>query len=60
MDRNRAPEAKLVMDMAGRGVKPKMRSGPCVLTVETSDAATSSAASSHEKRTNPPIPRAFW
>ena len=60
MDRNRAPDAKLVMDMAGSGVKPKIRSGPCFLMVEMSEAAMISDASSHEKRTKPPFPRACW
>ena len=48
------------MDMAGIGVKPKMRSGPWVWMVWMSEAATRVAASSHDTRTKPPLPRAAW
>ena len=48
------------MDMAGIGVKPKMRSGPCVWMVWMRAAATSTAASSQDTRTKPPLPRSTW
>ena len=55
---NRAPEAWLTIDIAGMGEKPATRSGPHCLMVWTLAAATISAASPHEARTRPPLPRA--
>ena len=55
---NRAPEAWLTIDIAGMGEKPATRSGPHCLMVCTLAAATISAASPHEARTSPPLPRA--
>ena len=43
--------------MAGIGVKPPTRSGPCFSIVWTVAAAISSPASSHAQRTKPPRPR---
>ena len=43
--------------MAGIGENPAIRSGPYRRIVWTWAAATSSAASSHDARTKPPLPR---
>ncbi len=57
-DVKRAPEACDTIDIAGIGEKPATRSGPQRLIVWTYAAATSSATSSHDARTSPPLPRA--
>ena len=46
--------------MAGIGEKPTTRSGPCVFTVWTVEAAMISSASSQVARRKPPLPRACW
>ena len=51
------PEANDTGDIAGIGVKPPTRSGPCSRIVCTVAAAISSVASSQEQRTKPPRPR---
>ncbi len=56
----RAPAACEAMDMAGMGENPKMRSGPCFLTVCTWAAPMISRTSGQEDRTSPPLPRARW
>jgi hypothetical protein len=54
---NRLPAANDTGDIAGIGVKPATRSGPCSRIACTVAAAISWVASSHEQRTNPPRPR---
>ncbi len=51
------PAANETGDIAGIGVKPPTRSGPCVVIACTVAAAISSVASSQPQRTNPPRPR---
>jgi hypothetical protein len=53
----RLPDANDTGDMAGIGVKPATRSGPCSAIACTVAAAIRSVASSHEQRTKPPRPR---
>ncbi len=53
----RLPAANETGDIAGIGVKPATRSGPCSRIAWTVAAAISSVASSHVQRTNPPRPR---
>ena len=56
-DRKRVPAANDTGDIAGIGVKPPTRSGPCSRIACTVAAAISSVASSQSQRTNPPRPR---
>ena len=51
------PAANETGDIAGIGVKPPTRSGPCSRIACTVAAAISSLASSQSQRTNPPRPR---
>src|SRR3989344_4064799 len=57
--RQREPAAYEIIDIAGMGEKPMMRSGPCFLMVYTLAAAIIWLTSSQVLRTKPPRPRCF-
>src|SRR5699024_4312847 len=54
----RLPAAWLIMDIAGIGEKPTLRSGPYFITVYNVDAAINFVTSSQSTRTKPPLPLA--